>query len=73
MLGCNPADVAARLKLAMEVFQNARSQVACQWNDGVHEQFEEQYLTPMETKFHRALETIGRLAERMREMERDCS
>jgi hypothetical protein len=71
--GCDPVTIAAKMELAMESFQNVRSQVAQQWDDPMHRTVEEQFLVPLDAKYRRAMDVIQHLAETLRKAERECS
>jgi uncharacterized protein YukE len=73
MRGCDPTMIAAKLEMALEALNHARSQVASQWDDSTHRSFDEQFLVPVEPKVKRALEAIRHLAESIAKAERECS
>ena len=72
MRGCDPTTIAAKLELAMEIFQKNKIEARSQWEDATSRAFEEKYLVPMEPKFRRALEAIHHLAETLQRAQRDC-
>jgi len=63
---------AARLEEAMKDLKNAHLQIAEQWNDKTHHEFQEAYLDPLEPLVRRTLEAIHRMAEVLAKAEHDC-
>jgi len=73
MRGCDPAMIAAKLEMAKEALDHSSGEVASQWDDSTHGNFDAQFLAPLEPKVKRALEAIRHLAESIAKAERECS
>ncbi len=72
MKTCDLNTPTARLRQAMKDLQIARQQIAEQWSDETHRQFEETFLAPLEPCVRRTVAAIGELAEVMAKAQREC-
>lgn len=62
----NPGDFgasAARLQDAWKALQRQRLATRATWNDAQAQRFEREFLDPLEPKFLRLVESIGRLSQ----------
>ena len=73
MRGCDPDSAAAKLEMALEALNRARTDAAAQWNDPMSHSFEKEFLAPLESKIKRALDAIHHLTETISMAERECS
>ena len=72
MKTCDLNTPTARLRQAMKDLQIARQQVAEQWSDETHRQFEETFLTPLDPCVRRTVAAIGELDEVLARAQREC-
>ncbi len=73
MRAWDPASVAAKLELALEVFNKVKIDAQSQWEDQISRAFDAKFLAPIQPKVNRAMEAIRHLDEVLRKAERDCS
>lgn len=72
MKTCDLNTPTARLRQAMKNLQVVREQIADEWRDDTHRQFEETFLKPLEPSLRRTVAAIGQLAEVLAKAQRDC-
>jgi len=62
----------AKLELAMESLQKAWNKAGEEWDDQTRRNFHRTHLAPMEPKFRKALDAIGRLEHVLTAAKREC-
>lgn len=72
MMSSDLAASAARLELSLKTFRTTSAAVEPQWTDSARREFQETYLTPLETNARNMLDAIARLAEVLAAAERQC-
>ncbi len=63
---------AAKLELAIDSLRAARQEVVAAWNDATFTAFHERYFVPLEARYRRAVDAIGRMAQLLEKAQREC-